>query len=448
MHRRLSPARAALLFFILLAVFMVACNLSYSTATITNAVTAKDVKGDNFDPVGITDTYPFDHGTFHAVVTIANAPSDTALRAVWTAVDVGSASAPNTKIDETTLKVEGSRNVDFTLSPKSGQWPSGSYKVDLYLNDKLDRTLKFSVEPAPVTPTPTPEPATPTPTNAPPTPTTEATKGGCSPLPAPVLKPSGIVTNVTMARGVLGDAKDPANPTLVFPPEAIFHAIVAIKNAQADTGLKASWFATDVGSAADCNTPIDSTSLSTDGTRNIDFSLTPNDKWPVGSYRVEIYVNNNLDRVVEFTVNANAPGQPTATKTTTRFATTTPAPGEIIGVPTEAPTARPSATRPRATTAPTQPTPTSPPPTAAPSASRCGVIPSGQGGLLVINYYGRELNYTVAGKLYTVPANAQKAIYLPPGNVNYSANIPGVGNAGGTLEIKTGVCFVQSWAAQ
>jgi hypothetical protein len=122
-----------------------ACEFSASTAKISDAVMATSTQGDNFEPVGVTDTYAVDQAVFHAVVSVANAPSDTKVKAVWTAVDVGDAAEPNTVVDETEISVEGSRNIDFTLKSDSGQWPVGTYKVDIYLNGKSDRTLNFSV---------------------------------------------------------------------------------------------------------------------------------------------------------------------------------------------------------------------------------------------------------------------------------------------------------------
>lgn len=136
-------------FLLLLAVLIIpvlACEFSASTASISNAVMAEGTEGDNFDPVGVTETYAPDQGDFHAVVSISNAPSDTKLKVVWTAIDVGDAAEPNTKIEETEVMVDGSRNIDFTLTPNQETWPAGTYKVDIYLNDKLDRTLNFSVE--------------------------------------------------------------------------------------------------------------------------------------------------------------------------------------------------------------------------------------------------------------------------------------------------------------
>jgi len=108
-------------------------------------VMATDTQGDNFEPVGVTDTYAVDQAVFHAVVSLANAPSDTTVKAVWTAVDVGDAAEPGTVVDETEVTAEGSRNIDFTLTSDSGQWPVGTYKVDIYLDGELDRTLNFSV---------------------------------------------------------------------------------------------------------------------------------------------------------------------------------------------------------------------------------------------------------------------------------------------------------------
>lgn len=69
------------------------------------------------------------------------------------------------------------------------------------------------------------------------------------------------------------------------------------------------------------------------------------------------------------------------------------------------------------------------------------------GGLIVVNWYGRELNYDIAGKLYKIPpSGGQVIIHLPPGKHNYSADIPGLGRAGGTVEISLGRYVMQPWA--
>jgi hypothetical protein len=131
---------------LLVAVLTAACSISFSTANIPQAVLAKDVKGDTFEPVEPTTTFPTDQAVIHLVVTVANAPADTKVKTVWTAVDVGDAAPANTKIDEAELTMNDSGNAHFTLSqPSSGVWPVGKYKVEIYLNDKLDRTLEYTV---------------------------------------------------------------------------------------------------------------------------------------------------------------------------------------------------------------------------------------------------------------------------------------------------------------
>ncbi len=131
---------------LLLAVVLAACSFSISTANIAQAVLAKDVKGDTFEPVDPTTTFLVDQPVTHLVVTVANAPSDTRVKAVWTAVDVGGAAPANTKIDEAEVTLDASGTAHFTLSvPDSGMWPVGKYKVEVYLNDKLDRTLEYTV---------------------------------------------------------------------------------------------------------------------------------------------------------------------------------------------------------------------------------------------------------------------------------------------------------------
>lgn len=293
MLRRLFAFRA---FFILLALFALpalACNFSFTTASITNSVMAKDVQGDKFEPAGITDTFSPDQAVFHAIISIKDAPNDTSVKAVWTAVDIGNAGAPNTKIGEYEIKADGTRNLDFTFKPDAGRLPPGSYKVEIFLEGKADRTLNFTV----TAPTPTPVP-----TRAQPTAT-----------PTPAARPSAFVKSVTTATEVKADTKDPVAPTNEFRPSATFHAVVAIQGAPTATKFKAMWFATDIGSAAAPNTLIDQTEITADGTRNIDFTLQPTATWPPGKYRVEILVNNVLDRVVNFTVAGTA--APVATPT-------------------------------------------------------------------------------------------------------------------------------------
>jgi flagellar basal body-associated protein FliL len=122
---------------VMLAVSL-ACGGSFSTAKIFSAKMTADSEGTKETTVFSQDQ------TFYCIVNLANAPEDTKLKAVWTAVEV-EGEQPNLLIDQAEM-TSGNQNV-FTFNLTNNQlWPTGKYKVDLYLNDKLDRTLEFTVE--------------------------------------------------------------------------------------------------------------------------------------------------------------------------------------------------------------------------------------------------------------------------------------------------------------
>ena len=130
--------RAILLLLVVPLLLLAACEFSASTANIGSAVLARDEAGT--EPT--TAFSPTD--TFYLLVELANAPDDTTVRAVWYAVDVGDVAPANTLIDEATL-TSGSGTLTFDLVSDT-QWPPGTYRVELYLNDELSQTLEFSVE--------------------------------------------------------------------------------------------------------------------------------------------------------------------------------------------------------------------------------------------------------------------------------------------------------------
>ena len=249
---------------------------------VTNAVMAKDVSGDNYDPVGITDSFPANQSVFHAVVTISGAPNNTKFKVVWLTSD-------SQQMGDFTITSGGSRNLDFTFKPNAGKLPAGNYKVEVYVNEALNRTLTFSVGGS----------AQPQPTAAQAQPTAAQASPECNPVGT---KSSGFISQVVIAQNTQGATKDPVNPTTVFKSSDTFHAVVQTKSAPANTNFKATWCVTDVGSAAAPNSLIDQTDLSTDGSRNIDFTLGPSTTWPIGTYRVLISVNGVVDTIKNFSV--------------------------------------------------------------------------------------------------------------------------------------------------
>lgn len=129
-----SPlVRIALALAVLVAA-SIACG--FSTANISNAYTSANPDGGSSTAVFAQDQ------VFYAIVQLANAPAETTVKAVWTAVQVEGYDG-ETYLDETVLS-SGDGTLTFEMS-NSNLWPIGIYKVDLYLNDTLDRTLQFEV---------------------------------------------------------------------------------------------------------------------------------------------------------------------------------------------------------------------------------------------------------------------------------------------------------------
>jgi hypothetical protein len=239
-----------------------ACNFGASTANIKNAWTAQDEEGNQPTTVFAQDEI------FYLVVDLANAPGDTVVKATWTAVDV-EGEAPNTALDENEV-TSGDDTLYFNLT-NDQLWPVGKYKVDIYLNDKLDRTLDFEVQ-GTVSPDPTAEPTT-----------------------EPAVSGEASLENAVMSRDDSG-----TELTSVFGPNDVFYCIVDLVNASDDTTVKASWTAVDV-QGENPDTFIDEAEI-TQGSGTITFNLTNSNPWPVGKYKVDLYLNGNLDQTLEFEV--------------------------------------------------------------------------------------------------------------------------------------------------
>lgn len=83
----------------------------------------------------------------YAVADLSSAPQGTVVKAIWTAVDVVDTDA-GLEFQEQTIDVTEesfSGMIYFQLSNDDG-WPSGLYRVDVYLNDTLAQSLEFNVE--------------------------------------------------------------------------------------------------------------------------------------------------------------------------------------------------------------------------------------------------------------------------------------------------------------
>lgn len=253
---------------------------------ITAAVLARDSSAILNSPIGVTDSFAPKQPKIHIIITVNNAPNGTGVKAALTAVEVGNAIPANTKLGEPSSSVSGSQNVDFFFESPAQGFPQGTYKVEILLNNKLDRTLNFMVKDGVPIPTPVPTKAV----------------GSCPPPPRPNYRPPLVATKITMAEDVKGTELEPVNATRFFKTSSVFHSVVTLANAPSNTRVKAVWFAQDIGNAEPCNARLTEYELTASGSHNVDFTYRPPSKWPVGIYRVEIYVNDNPNIDVDFRV--------------------------------------------------------------------------------------------------------------------------------------------------
>ncbi len=125
-----------LLALLLVALLSLACSFSVSTANFGETYLARDPDGND----RATRFSPTD--AVYVIADVRNVPSGTRVKAVWIAEQAEGVS-PNYKIDETELNMEQSGKATFSFS--GIVWPTGSYKVELYINDELKQTLNFQV---------------------------------------------------------------------------------------------------------------------------------------------------------------------------------------------------------------------------------------------------------------------------------------------------------------
>jgi hypothetical protein len=135
------------------------CNVSYSSAKITDATLTKEVNADK-EAIGSANSFEQTVPVIHCVVKLANAPEDTKLKARWSVVNVAG-EQPNSKIVESDIDAVGKNNIiDFTFKPNPGGMPAGEYKVDVFLNpqagkeDQPTKSLPFTIIKSAASPAP------------------------------------------------------------------------------------------------------------------------------------------------------------------------------------------------------------------------------------------------------------------------------------------------------
>jgi len=249
---------SAFLALVIAALALSACGFNFSTANIQDAILGKGYE--NGDIVEPTTVFAQEDQEIQLVVKVGNAPDDTTVKAVWSLVEVPG-HEPSVLYESPLTLNSGESVAHFSLT-NDQPWPAGSYKVEIYLNDKLDRAVGYQVKQSEVK-----------------VPTIES---------------------ATLAKG--SDQNEPVDPTSVFAPDDLeLHLVVKVANAVEGTSLKAVWYVVEVQDYEP--QVIDEVPYTLGGGENVsDFTLTNDQPWPVGKYKVELYLNDQLDQTLEYEV--------------------------------------------------------------------------------------------------------------------------------------------------
>lgn len=105
------------------------------------------------------------------------------------------------------------------------------------------------------------------------------------------------ITNAHMAT----DANDTAQTTVYSPDAPTFYCYFDLSNAPDDTVVKGVWTLVSA-EGYDANSPIDSAEI-TGSDNSYYFSLDrAAESWPVGQYKIDLYINDKLVQTVNFEV--------------------------------------------------------------------------------------------------------------------------------------------------
>jgi hypothetical protein len=93
-----------------------------------------------------TTSFAADVAKVYAFFKTTGIKNGDTVRGVFIAEDVGDAAPKETKIDESSLTADKADfSGAFSLSKPTNGWPVGSYRVEIYLGDKLATTGKFTI---------------------------------------------------------------------------------------------------------------------------------------------------------------------------------------------------------------------------------------------------------------------------------------------------------------
>ena len=119
---------------------LAACGGASGPVKIQSVTLARDDGSGNSGET-VTDFKPTDH-TFYANITLDRFDTNLKVKVTWVAVDAGGTTNHEIDSSEFTALVANTVNAKLSLP---NDWPTGKYRVDIYLNDALQQSVSFNV---------------------------------------------------------------------------------------------------------------------------------------------------------------------------------------------------------------------------------------------------------------------------------------------------------------
>ncbi len=131
-----------LLAVVALIISSLACAFGAGEPTLSNVRTAKDQDGTQPSTVFATTD------TVYVVSDLSDGVIGNVVSSKWYAVEVAD-TEPNLLLDEADISIDEDKSYSLYFyfpPPLDGQWPVGSYKVEIYFNGVLNTTVPFTVQ--------------------------------------------------------------------------------------------------------------------------------------------------------------------------------------------------------------------------------------------------------------------------------------------------------------
>jgi hypothetical protein len=101
-------------------------------------------KDNNGQPGDETTSYEPSDRTVHCIIELNKAKKDTEVRFIWKMADVGG--EKNKEIRTTDYTTKSFENKVHGHLQLPYDWPKGTYRVEIYINGSLDKTIDYSIE--------------------------------------------------------------------------------------------------------------------------------------------------------------------------------------------------------------------------------------------------------------------------------------------------------------